>query len=193
MLRVHEKASAKAGEAEPKSIKEAYDRLPDKGKCLIEAVKLFKNIPTAIAFKRDDNMIELSYCRGENDIINSKQLKKAINEDKINVVNMQIDKAGRMTRKAINLKLIVRENSEKAPLEYVEQQVVIIYGLAYIEAINIQKKKELLMYIKNNFGMDAEDISKLVTVTNYITYEWYSYLDTMCRDNIIRLFQQMAK
>lgn len=33
MLRVHEKASAKAGAAEPKSIKEAYDRLPDKGKC----------------------------------------------------------------------------------------------------------------------------------------------------------------
>lgn len=180
------------GYGERKTVEEALAQLPDGGEYLKNVCNIMKVVKVAVAFKRDKGF-EISYLNEKNDFVSSKQLKEAMMNKSIYVVNLQIDAAGRMVKKAVNMKLVNRKYYGYGQLSAEEQYIKIIHGLALIDAMDEKKKKDLLAYIKGNMGIDAADISKLVTKTSKISFSWYGRLDTMCRDRIIYLMDRFSK
>ena len=124
--------------------------------------------------------------------LDKEALKIALHNKKLDVINMQLDKANRLVKKHVDLKSVCRPYSNRNPLEHEEVRNILFYGLAYIYNMDLDTKKKWCMKIKKSYGMDAEDIISMFIDNHGWNEQRYNSLDTACRDKVIYLIYELA-
>ena len=158
-------------------------------------LKKINNIPICrVLIHCDDDSYIIQDMNYQTKHFRKEELKQAIKQGQLNVIDLQISKDNRLVKKTVDLKSVCITYSNRHPLTVEQQQAILFYGLAYINSnMTPGKKQKICDEIMIKAGIDADDLVSLFNNNREWTWQRYCYMDTQCRDRIMALIYKLAK
>lgn len=155
-----------------------------------------KQMDLVRTIKNSDGTYTTIDMQGNKRSLKVKDIKSLMLNEQLNVIDLQIDKTGRLVNKKVEFRDICRQiniyNREHKALSVEEQELILFYGLARINQLSIKTKEKLFEKIEAIHTMDEEDLKSLFTDNENWNFHRYRYLDTACRDKVIELIYYLA-
>lgn len=152
-----------------------------------------KQMDLVRTIKNSDGTYTTIDMQGNKRSLKVKDIKSLMLNEQLNVIDLQIDKNGRLVNKKVEFRDICRQvNNYNRALSVEEQELILFYGLARINQLSIKTKEKLFKKIEALHTIDEEDLKSLFTDNENWNFHRYRYLDTACSDKVIELIYYLA-
>lgn len=177
-----------------KKIKVANAKMDKSGRIITEQEKydnFCKNYRTKLirTIKNNNGTYTLIDFDGNKNVATAIEIKNLLRTKKIGILDLQIDRAGRLVSKKVEFAHVCRRyhlaNGHIQMLEWEEVILILQYGLARLQQLSVARKNELIKLMIKINCLDSNDFISMIKDTSVWNINKYQHNDTQFRDRII--------